>query len=178
MPLLYSEHRVLVNGHQQGILCVEISPTGKFVATGGQDGVVCIWAMSSGTVVHRLKGQSRSSVLCLQWSPGRDDRLYFGLADGVVAMGVVDQRLKVDGQLMHQTPIEHLSISPDSKILAVGAQSVLRLTALSLDGQFGESQVLASPPTNSASSSEEVLITSVKWMKSQLVVTYMYHGLA
>jgi len=59
-------HRI--EGFKKKVICMEISHDGKFVATGGEGGEICVFLTQSGNEYTRLEGH-RKNVMGLAWSP-------------------------------------------------------------------------------------------------------------
>lgn len=69
-----------------------LSPGGGQLASGSNDGAVCVWDLATGEEVHRL--ENRASVFCLSFSPD-GSLLACGLANGWLALWNVRNGKKV-----------------------------------------------------------------------------------
>ena len=66
-------------GHDQGITSIAVSPNGRTIASGGVDGLVCIWEATSGGLRRTFEHGGEEEVFCVSFSPdGR--RLVSGTA--------------------------------------------------------------------------------------------------
>jgi WD40 repeat protein len=82
---LEDEHSISVS-----ISSVVFSPTGSYIACGGEDGKVSIWA-PTGELLHVLT--SASSILCLCWLA--TNQVLAGLAAGALACLTIDEVLSI-----------------------------------------------------------------------------------
>ena len=59
-----------INDHDPsaGVTSIVISPNGQYVAAGSINGVVCIWDVSTGQLVERLRGH-RGTVYSVAFTP-------------------------------------------------------------------------------------------------------------
>eukprot|EP00493_Phyllostaurus_siculus_P026015 UN26360 len=57
-----------LSGHDEAVLSVQFSPTGKLAATGSGDTTIRIWDLQLDLPLHVLKGH-RDWVLAVSWSP-------------------------------------------------------------------------------------------------------------
>ncbi|THV78798.1 putative ribosome biogenesis protein Erb1 [Aureobasidium pullulans] len=62
----------LYRGHQGRVRCVSVSPTGTFIASGGDDGTVRVWELLSGRQLYSVKLSSEEAVNAVKWRPTRD----------------------------------------------------------------------------------------------------------
>jgi ribosome assembly protein SQT1 len=62
------KERCRLTGHTDSIVQVAFSNDGKYIATGGYDGLVKIWAGDTGALVHSLEGPSKE-VEWILWHP-------------------------------------------------------------------------------------------------------------
>ncbi|BFZ63720.1 hypothetical protein YB2330_004852 [Saitoella coloradoensis] len=47
-----------LRGHARGLACVEVSPDGRYIVSGGNDQKIKIWSASTGECLHTLSGHS------------------------------------------------------------------------------------------------------------------------
>lgn len=59
-------------GHQGRVRCLAIDPSGRFVASGGDDGTVRLWDMSTAYEIWRVKLSSADPVYTIRWRPGSE----------------------------------------------------------------------------------------------------------
>lgn len=70
-------------GTTHAINCLSFSPTGKYFASGSEDGTIRIWNPTTGNLLHEIILQS--PIICLEWDPLLSRRLFYGCQNGVVA---------------------------------------------------------------------------------------------
>jgi len=73
-----------LEGHSDSVVQVEFSHDGKYIATGGYDGTVKIWAPENGTLLHTLEGPSKE-VEWILWHP-KGHAILAGSADSMAWM--------------------------------------------------------------------------------------------
>lgn len=105
-----------------------MSPDGRFVAAGGEDGLIQLWEVLAGKPTAKLK-ESTEWVLCLAFSPD-GKQLAAGYFDGSIRAWDVAGGKKVADlpakpnpppkEPLQPTPTHCLAYSPDGKILAQG----------------------------------------------------------
>lgn len=72
-----------LKGYDKAINCLAFSPTGEFLATGGEDECLRIWSPHDAKILACIS--TKSPILCLEWDPIRRKRLFFGCQNGTVA---------------------------------------------------------------------------------------------
>ena len=81
----YVKKLYLQSAHSDVINCVAFSPTGRYLASTGEDSSVIIWQVSDGHFVYRLLFQSL--VDALLWLPVSLEALIVGCRDGTISRG-------------------------------------------------------------------------------------------
>ncbi len=56
-------------GHTQDIVCVNLSPDHKFVASGSQDGTLRIWDTGMHRLIKQIKVGSSGHPVCVVFNP-------------------------------------------------------------------------------------------------------------
>jgi WD40 repeat protein len=108
-------------GHKASLLSMALSPDGKSLATGGDDGAVCVSAIATGERIHRLKGagpaEPVSWVRSLAFSP--DGQALFSLSLGSIhhwslATGKEVRFIRPES-LGHSNAVSELALSPGGR---------------------------------------------------------------
>ncbi len=76
-----------LHDHGDGITCALFSPAGRYLASGGLDGKVCIWDVDDGQLLHRHTGNS--AVTAIAWIPSTENELLFGTKGGNISRLVI-----------------------------------------------------------------------------------------
>lgn len=122
-----------LDGHDGWVNSVAYSADGRFLASGGADGIVRMWQTDTWFSVAVLEGHTRPVTQIAFSSNGR--YLVTGGLDGLVRVWwlplyLVQELECIPGEVLS------LAISPDGRILAVGSSNGLHL--LSLSGRRSE----------------------------------------
>jgi WD40 repeat protein len=102
------QHRKTLKVHSDNVNTIVFSTDGKFLATGGDDGLICIVNMQSLEVVRKFKAVS--PVRAIVWHPDSSNVIIAGLKNGVVNT----IQLKVRYSLTLENTFESLSCSQGS----------------------------------------------------------------
>src|SRR5262245_60939498 len=134
----------ILRGHTKNICCLAFSPDGRWLASGGEDGLVCVWRLETGDPVlaRQIPNQEGKSTLptgeswvrALAFSPD-SAALASARADGDVHL----QSLSEGEREISWRPdhgIWSLAFAPDGKTIAAGGGSG-QLALLPLQGQKG-----------------------------------------
>ncbi|KAK3725179.1 Ribosome biogenesis protein erb1 [Vermiconidia calcicola] len=62
----------LFRGHEGRVRSVAIDPSGKYVASGGDDGTARVWELVTGRQLWRVRLSSSDAVNVVSWRPGND----------------------------------------------------------------------------------------------------------
>lgn len=100
-------------GHQGGVLTVDISPNGQFLATGSNDKTVRIWHQD-GTLLKTLKHQATVHRVAFS---ADSQKIVTGSLDGTVSLWSIDGTHLRTIQA-HIAPVGGVAFSPDGQLLA------------------------------------------------------------
>ncbi|KXS18604.1 WD40 repeat-like protein [Gonapodya prolifera JEL478] len=109
-----------LSGHTDSVIAAAFSNDGKYVATGGMDGLVKVWSTSDGKLVQNLQGPSE--VTWNQWHP-RGPVILAGTSDGSLWMWNAPT-----GSCMsvftggHAAPVSCGMFTPDGKAIVSGSE--------------------------------------------------------
>lgn len=56
-------------GHDQAVTALAISNDGALLASGAQDGTICVWNVATGKALRQLSSGGRTAVTCLSFTP-------------------------------------------------------------------------------------------------------------
>jgi WD40 repeat protein/predicted Ser/Thr protein kinase len=113
-------------GHQGSVRTVAYSPDGKFALSGGVDGVVKLWQVSSGRQLRSFVGHA-AGILSVAFSP--DGKLALsGDGDGTIKLWEVSSGRNLRTFAGHRGGVLSASFSPDNRFaLSGGADGTVKL---------------------------------------------------
>jgi WD40 repeat protein len=124
-------------GHAGTVRCVAFGPTAGLLASGGSDGTVRIWNITSGQQRNQLIGH-RGDVQSVAFSP-RAGILASGGSDGIVRIWDITsgrQRSQLSG---HRGDVRSVAFSPDGATLASGgSDGTVRLWGIAAGLKIGQ----------------------------------------
>ena len=50
-------------GHTNSVNCLAVSPDGRWLASGGEDGIICVWDIGSGRRLKSMRGHGLHCTL-------------------------------------------------------------------------------------------------------------------
>jgi WD40 repeat protein len=110
-----------LKGHRGVIYAVALSPTGKLLASGGDDKTLRLWDLTSGKEIRAL-GSHAQRIRCVCFS--RDGKLAASASDdGTVRIWNVAAGKELHQLAAHSQPVTTLAFSPDGKVLVSGGRN-------------------------------------------------------
>ncbi|XP_045592662.1 protein FAN-like isoform X3 [Procambarus clarkii] len=104
--------------HDSPILCVALHPEGMLLATGNQDGILTIWLLPDGDLVHQLNCHE-GGVNAVVWSAA-DDRLLTGGDDGNLTIVEAYQGTKI---CVHNLQENVRCVAWEGRLVIAGGES-------------------------------------------------------
>jgi WD40 repeat protein len=103
-------------GHGGEVCAVAFSPDGAFALSGGWDGQLRLWEVSTGAHVTALQASTKAITAC---AVAPDGRHWLSAAlDGMLACWDAATHRQISVTMAHTRPISMILFSPDGKILA------------------------------------------------------------
>jgi len=107
-----------LQGHTSSAYCVAVSPDGKWIASGSEDGTVRIWRAETGELATGPHTHVIGVVLAVTFSPD-STLIASGSVEGMICLWDVSTGRLAMGPLdRHLTSVYSLAFSPDGKQLA------------------------------------------------------------
>ncbi len=111
-------------GHKGPIKSLDVSPNGKYLATGSTDGTIRIWDLLNTNLVYELKGHNKD-VNSITFSPD-GKTLVSGGADGVINLWNIENGSRIISQPGHKGWIRDIAFSPNgSKLYSCGDDKLI-----------------------------------------------------
>lgn len=108
------------NGHTSKLLCVSVSPDGRYVATGGADRRLIIWQAEDLKPV-KVFTQHRDDVTALAFRRGTN-QLYSSSSDRTVKLWSLDELSYVETLYGHQDAVVDIAALATERCVSVGAR--------------------------------------------------------
>lgn len=108
--------------HEVSVRSVDISPDGKYIATGSCDRTARIWDLSTGEIVHSLFHPDTHTILTVTFSPN-GAYLVTGTRQSVSIHVWEVSSGKEIARMLHDDYVTAVDISPDGKYIAAGCDS-------------------------------------------------------
>jgi ribosomal RNA-processing protein 9 len=109
-------------GHFDEILCVAVSPDGKFVVTGGRDRRIVVWAAESLAPIKVFETKDRKGVVMGLVFRRNTNELYASCADLKVRTYNLDQLAQVEILFGHQDEVADIAALGQEKCVSVGSR--------------------------------------------------------
>eukprot|EP00667_Euglena_gracilis_P000167 EG_transcript_167 len=117
-------------GHRDAVLCVAASRSGEVLASGAQDGSVCLWS-PNWSLSRQLLGHS--APVCAVSLCGRGQRVATGGRDGSVSLWSTGTGVALRHLPGHPTAVTLLQLSRDGRLLLAGYADKLTLCSATAD---------------------------------------------
>ncbi|KAG1816783.1 quinon protein alcohol dehydrogenase-like superfamily [Suillus subaureus] len=110
---------------ERALSVIALSPDGKTVATGNDNGAVKLWSIDKGKVVKKWTGHTKE-VLSMCWSPD-GGRVVSGSEDDTFRVWDVESEETIIGPINAQNYLWAVCYSPDGKMVATGGSMGLKV---------------------------------------------------
>ncbi|MBN3924593.1 serine/threonine-protein kinase [Nostoc sp. NMS4] len=108
-----------LQGHENSVLSVAISPDGKTIASSGDDRTIKLWNLATGKLISSLNGHSQQ-VNVVVISP--DGKILVSASDdNTIKIWNLATRKQIRTLIGHSDSVHALAISADSKTLVTGS---------------------------------------------------------
>ncbi len=108
-----------LSGHTEAIYCIDVSPNGTVLASGGFDDVIILWDLRTGGKVATLKGH-QDDVLSLKFFPD-GKTLASGSKDHTIRLWDLESMTVRETIEAHPHDVSCLAVSADGRILVSGS---------------------------------------------------------
>ncbi|QQE65978.1 hypothetical protein GFS31_26730 [Leptolyngbya sp. BL0902] len=137
-----SNERNRLTGHRGGVLTVDISPDGQWIATGSNDRTVVLWARD-GRLVHRLEHQNTVHRVAFT---ADSQRIITGSLDGTLQVWDLEGQQQLQIQA-HDQPVWGVGTSPNGQWMAsAGGDRTIKVWRT--DGTLAQTLPTTSIPWN------------------------------
>lgn len=102
--------------HSNHVTCTRISPSGRVLATGGEDNVINIWHMPNAAKIHCFDG-NKSAISCLSFEQQQQSILLSGAMSGSVKMFDLEKLRLVRNIRGHQVHVTDVQFHPHCGIV-------------------------------------------------------------
>ncbi|KAI0146148.1 WD40-repeat-containing domain protein [Xylariaceae sp. FL1272] len=129
-----AESIVSHHGHTKPVSCVAISPDGRIIVSGSDDGTICFWSGDTGGFRGTLEKRHGDQILCLVFSQDSSLLVSTSVDEKAFVWSVATETVQypLDG---HEDWIRSVAISPDGHLIATGSDdTTIRLWDLSAAG--------------------------------------------
>ncbi|KAL3847576.1 hypothetical protein ACJMK2_018479 [Sinanodonta woodiana] len=106
----------LSGGHTGSVLCVDASPDGSYIASGAENGEICLWKRD-GTLVHKLV-QDQNDCTSVFLSRVKENILYSAVGDTVYVYDLLNFQNPIDTFKYNEEEINQIQLGQNETFLA------------------------------------------------------------
>ncbi|OCH86840.1 WD40 repeat-like protein [Obba rivulosa] len=111
-----AHEQLLLQEHEGSVVCCDISPDGRYLATGSEDAVVRVWDASTGNRIRSCP-RGTQSIVSVMFHPTRPELLVASADGSVIILHIEDGSIRsVLGE--HEGDVCAAAFSPDGRIIA------------------------------------------------------------
>ncbi|KAH9021464.1 WD40-repeat-containing domain protein [Lactarius pseudohatsudake] len=174
--------------HDGAITSVALNPRGNILAVGSLDGSISVWAVDTGSALHRVN--ARTPIHSLVWSTGSEG-FVFGCENGVLVSILLEEAcVKTVYFHAHSRPIYCLSPFSNDELLISGAVNEVTVWKrdrhnATRDETWEAFKIIPQPPEQYSRTGRVVKVTSVNWLQNRnsseggqkfILTSYLWHG--